>query len=159
MDSSDKAPGDPSGPSKPRKWSAPPPEDADTLLVVTLKVGDGSILKIETVGPDEVRHEISSAEAAGLLGDRPKTTVEGLVHAAFEAGIAWVLDDKPRGSVEEEASGETQEDAALHDELLDSLIKRSPAKRLLRRDVLENALLGTIVDKASGPPVTAAGGG
>ena len=140
-----------------KRSTAPPAESAEALVVVTLRASDGSILKIEAVEPDATRHELSPAEAARLLGDGPKATVEGLVHEAFEAGIAYVLDDNRSGAATDEASGESQEETALHDELLDSLIARSAAKRILQREILNSALLGTIISEAAAPEPTAAG--
>ncbi|HEY2049391.1 MAG TPA: hypothetical protein VGH03_08610 [Caulobacteraceae bacterium] len=102
-------------------------------------------MKIEVVDGSGERDELSAEDALRLLGDRPKATVEGLVHDAFEAGIACVLDEKPGRASVDEADGETEEDAALHAELLDALIERSPAKRLLQSDVLSSALLGTLI--------------
>jgi hypothetical protein len=137
------------GPRKPavRRAAASGP-GADTL-VVTLRVGDGSVLKIEGVQADGARRELTAAEAATLLGDRPGATVQGLVQEAFEAGIVCILDDEQPGAPDE-ASGESQEDSMLHDELLDALIEHSPARRLLQRDVLNSALLRTIINGATG---------
>jgi hypothetical protein len=118
--------------------------------VVTLKVSDGSIVKIEAVDAGGSRHDLTAAEAATLLGRLPNGTVVDLVHEAFEAGIACVLDDINGGAMTDEAAGESREQAILHDELLDALIEQSPAKRLLRREVLNSALLGTIMSQASG---------
>ena len=161
MDSPEDMPADQPGPGKPPKKSAAAPtaapaDSAEALVIVTLKADNGSIVKIEAVDPGGSRHELSAEEAAQLLGGPPKATVEGLVHEAFEAGIAWVLDEQ-RTAAGDEASGETQEDAALHDELLDALIERSPARRLLRREVLESALLGTIISKVSTSAAAGAG--
>ena len=133
---------------RPQRSAAAAPQSAEPLVVVTLKAGDGSILKIEAVDPGGARHEMSAAEAARLLGDRPKATMEGLVHEAFEAGIAYVLDDKAGEAAADDASDESKEDTVLHDELLDALIERSAAKRLLQREVLNSALLGTIISEA-----------
>ncbi len=138
----------------PKTATAAPSARDEGLVVVTLRVSDGSVVKIEAVGPGETRHDLTPAEAATLLGDRPNSTVEGLVHEAFEAGIACILDDVQPSAAADEASGESRDDAILHDELLDALIEHSPAKRLLQREVLNSALLGTIISEASasGPP-------
>ncbi len=152
MASSEEVPaGRPTAARASRRAAAAPPKAADALVVVTLKVSDGSIQTIEAVDPGGARHLLTAAEAAKLLGDRPDSTVEGLVHQAFEAGIACILDESQPRAAADEASGESREDAILHDELLDALIERSPAKRLLQRDVLNSALLGTIISGASGP--------
>jgi hypothetical protein len=122
--------------------------------VVTLKVSDGSIVKIEAADAGGARHDLTATEAATLLGGLSNGTMVDLVHEAFEAGIACVLDDMNGGAAADEASGESREQTILHDELLDALIEQSPAKRLLRREVLNSALLGTIMSQASGarPP-------
>jgi hypothetical protein len=157
MASSEDVPAARPGPAKTSKRAtAAAPQAPETLVVVTLKMSDGSIQTIEAVDPGGARHELTAAEAAKLLGNRPNSTVEGLVHQAFEAGIAYVLDDGQASAADEEAA-ESREDAALHDELLDALIERSPAKRLLRREVLNSALLGTIISGASGGTPAAAG--
>ncbi|HEY2048911.1 MAG TPA: hypothetical protein VGH03_06185 [Caulobacteraceae bacterium] len=140
---------------RPKRPAAAEPESAaaesvsaEALVVVTLKAKDGAILKIESVEADGSRHELSAGEAGRLLGDHPKKTVQSLVHEAFEAGIACVLDDGPIGAGAEEASGESKEDAALHDELLGALIERSPAKRLLQGDILNSVVLGALISVA-----------
>ena len=96
--------------------------------------------------PDGARHALTDSETARLVGERP--TFASLVHDAFEAGIACVLDDG--ASSADERSGETEEDVDLHDALLDALIERSAAKRLLSRETLHSAVLGTIIHAASG---------
>jgi hypothetical protein len=128
----------------------------DSLVVVALRMSDGSIQSIEAVEPGGARHQLSAAEAAKLLGDRSGATVKGLVHEAFEAGIACILDEGFGRAAGDEASGESREDAILHDELLGAHIEGSPARRLLQRDVLNSALLGTIISEASSPPPPAA---
>ena len=148
MVSSENAPAGPAARKNSRRSAATSATTGEALVVVTLKAGDGSIVKIEVVDGGVERDELSAEDALRLLGDRPKATVEGLVHDAFEAGIAWVLDEKPGRASADEAEGETEEDAALHAELLDALIERSPAKRLLQRDVLSSALLGTLIQVA-----------
>jgi hypothetical protein len=150
MASSEEVPAARSGQARaPRRPAAAAPESSEALVVVTLKVSDGQVLTIEAVEPGGARHELTAAEAAKLLGDRPNSTVEGLVHQAFEAGIAYVLDDR-QASAADDASDESLEDSVLHDEVLDALFEQSPAKRLLRREVLNSALLGTIISGASG---------
>jgi hypothetical protein len=120
--------------------------DSEDLVVVTLKASTGSIVSVEMAAPDgSHRHALTDSETARLVGERP--TFATLVHDAFEAGIACVLDD--RSGAADERSGETEEDADLHDALLDALIEHSAAKRLLSRETLHSAVLGTIIDAAS----------
>ena len=114
------------------------------LVVVTLKASTGSIVSVEIAAADGSRHPLTDGETERLVGERP--TFASLVHDAFEAGIACVLDD---GGADEVA-GESEEDVDLHDALLDALIERSAAKRLLRRETLQSAALSTIIHSASG---------
>jgi len=111
-------------------------------VVVTLKASTGSIVSIEVAPADGERHRLSPQETAQLAGERP--TFASIVHDAFEAGIACVLDDAEG----DEAIDESREDAELHDALLDALIERSGAKRLLSRETMASALLGTITREA-----------
>jgi hypothetical protein len=124
----------------------------EDLVVVTMKANTGSIVSIEVAGPDGARHKLSPSETAQLAGERP--TFASLVHDAFEAGIACILDDGDGDDV----SAESEEDVDLHDALLDALIERSAAKRLLSRETVASAVLGTIIrealngGKAAAPP-------
>jgi hypothetical protein len=140
------------GAPAPRSRAAPAPADRDDLVVVTLKASTGSIVSVEMATPDGARHALTDSETARLVGERP--TFASLVHDAFEAGIACVLDDG--ASSADERSGETEEDVDLHDALLDALIERSAAKRLLSRETLHSAVLGTIIHAASGKAKAAA---
>jgi hypothetical protein len=124
---------------------APAPAESDDLVVVTLKASTGQVVSVEMATPDGARHALTDTETARLVGERP--TFASLVHDAFEAGLACVLDDRSDG---DERSGETEEDVDLHDALLDALIEHSAAKRLLSRETLHSAVLGTIIHAASG---------
>lgn len=150
---------DQSGPGKRRKTAGTPaaPEGTEGTIVVTLNAGTGSIEKIEIVGRDGSRHELSAKEASGFLAEHPKSTLEDVVQEAFEAGIACVLDDWSDVGAADDGSSESREDALLHEILLGALIQRTAAKRLLSRDVLNRAMLGTIISEApeaEAPPPT-----
>jgi len=114
------------------------------LVLVTLKASTGSIVKVEAIEPDGSRHELSAADTVRLAGERP--TFSSLVHDAFEAGVACILDD---GATPDENAAESKEEAELHDALLDALMERSGARRLLSREILASAVLGTIISEAS----------
>jgi hypothetical protein len=124
-------------------------ETPEGLVLVTLKANTGAIVKIETVEPDGSRHELSASDTARLVAERPQSTLESLVHEAFEAGLACVLGDANGREAADEAADESTEDAELHNVLLGSLIAHSSAKRLLQREVLSSAMLGTIISQAS----------
>jgi hypothetical protein len=139
-------------PAAPKPVPAPAAAGGDDLVVVTMKASTGSIVSIEVAAPDGSRHQISASETARLAGARP--TFASLVHDAFEAGIACVLDDGGG----DEVAAESEEDVDLHDALLDALIERSTVKQLLSRETLSSAVFGTIIREASGkaaPPPSA----
>jgi hypothetical protein len=127
--------------------AAPAPETGEGLVLVTLKADTGTIMKIEAVEPDGSRHDLAPGDAARLAAGGPKSTLESIIHEAFEAGLACVLGGGDRETAED--TGAEGEEAELHDVLLDSLIARSAARRLLRPEVLNSAMLGTIINKAS----------
>jgi hypothetical protein len=141
-------------PAAPGKVGRPPasssPEAGDGLVLVTLKAGTGAIVKIEAVEPDGSRHELAPEDVARLAPEGPNATLERIIHEAFEAGVACVLGGNSERAAAAEAAAEGKEEAELHDVLLDSLIAHSPAKRLLQPDVLNSAMLGTIIGEASG---------
>jgi len=136
--------GRPAAGRKTQAASESPPPDSGDLVVVTMQANTGSIVSVEIATPDGSRHPLTDRETERLVGERP--TFATLVHDAFEAGIACILDE---GGADEGA-GETEEDADLHDALLDALIEHSAAKRLLRRETLQSAALSTIIHSASG---------
>ena len=152
----DRATGAAAPQSAPQKAAASTPAESDDLVVVTLKASTGTIVSVEMTSSDgSHRHALTESETTRLVGERP--TFATLVHDAFEAGLACVLDE--RGGGADERAGETEEDADLHDALLDALIEHSAAKRLLSRETLHSAVLGTIIraaagnGKAAAPPV------
>jgi hypothetical protein len=149
MVSPKKSPADQAGPRKVGRPPASSPESPEGLVVVTLKAGTGAIVKIEAVEPDGSRHELAPEDAARLAPEDPNSTLESIIHEAFEAGLACVLGGNSEQAAAE-AAAEGKEEAELHDALLDSLIAHSPAKRLLQADVLNSAMLGTIISEASG---------
>jgi hypothetical protein len=63
---------------------------------------------------------------------------------AFEAGIDCVLGDSAEPS-------ETDRDAELRHELVAPLIQRSSASRLLKPEILDRAILGTLMQHAVNP--------
>lgn len=93
---------------------------------------------MEAVDGTGASHELSSKEKADLTKKGERLTLEDLLERAFEAGIACVL-----GA---EAEDDGREDAELSRILLQPLIQQSPAAHLLRRDVLNRAILGALIE-------------
>ena len=120
--------------------------DAD-LFTITIQAKTGQIVKIQRAEGGDGRSELSDRERADLLKKGSKDTLETLIEQAFEAGIACVLGDAIQGS----EADESEEEADLRHLLLDPLIRHSPVERLMQREVLSRAFLGTVVQHALDP--------
>ena len=132
---------------KPKSTASTPEQGSPTdLLAVTVDAASGQIVKIESLDAAGAPHALSDEQRARLAG-RQNETLEGVIEQAFQAGIDCVLGD---GAGEGEPT-ESQEDAELSRLLLRSLIERSGAKRLIRRDVLHRAVVGTLIEQVEAP--------
>src|SRR6516165_11048055 len=120
--------------------------DAD-LLTITIQAKTGQIVKIQSAGDSGGGNELSDQERADLLKKASKDTLETLIEQAFEAGIACVLGD----AIGRSEAEESEEEANLRHLLLDPLIRHSPVQRLMQREVLSRAFLGTVVQHALDP--------
>ncbi len=100
--------------------------------------------------------ELVGVTGAVAMAPEPGTpaSVEALVQQAFEAGLACVLGGGPE---REEETG-SAEDEAVRRFLLETLIEKSPARHLLRREIVRRAILGTLADGAAALHGAAAGG-
>jgi hypothetical protein len=123
-----------------------PASDSD-LLTITIQAKTGQIIKIQSAEGSDGRNELSDQERADLLKKGSKDTLESLIEQAFEAGIACVLGDQIGRSEAEES----EEEADLRHLLLEPLIRQSPVRRLMQREVLSRAFLGTVVQHALDP--------
>src|SRR6516165_5066164 len=63
---------------------APQPASHPDLLLVTIQVKTGEIVKVETADSSGSRHELTDKDKAGLGKEAAKATLEGLVEEAFE---------------------------------------------------------------------------
>lgn len=115
------------------------------LLSFTIDPNTAQIVKLESLDARGERHELTNEEKATLLkrGHDRERTLERVVERAFEAGIACVLDD---GRPEPAGKSETLEDVELTHRLLVPLIERSEARELFARDVLDRAMLDTLIE-------------
>jgi hypothetical protein len=127
--------------------SAPGQASPAELLAVTVDAASGRIVKIEGVDAAGARQELSGEQRERLAASAAKATREGVIEQAFQAGIDCVLGSE--GGESEPA--ESKEDAELSRLLLRSLIERSGAKRLMRREVLHRAIVGTLIEQAAAP--------
>ena len=110
-------------------------------LGFTLDASTGEIIKIENVDSAGQRHELSKAEKQDLAKERLGGGVEALLERAFEAGVACLLDDEDG----EEEESETEEEAGVRRVLLQHLMERTLAARALRREVLRQAIVQTLI--------------
>lgn len=123
--------------------SPPQPAARPDRLAFTLDLNTGQITSVEGVDGDGVRRELTEAERADLKSGLRRVRVETLLEEAFEAGITCVLGD---GGPDE--APEASDDADLRQIILKPLMERSAAARLMRSDVLDQAIVETLIDHA-----------
>jgi hypothetical protein len=136
---------DPQTPGEGRKKTSSSAEQpaAKNLIAFTVEADTGRVVKIESVDAAGEHHELSEDVRASLARKQAKATVEAVVEQAFEAGIDVVLG----ASAEAEGPDADEEDADLRRVLLRSLIRHSPAKRLVQREVLAQAIVGSLIEQ------------
>jgi hypothetical protein len=110
-------------------------------LGFTLDTSTGEIIKIESGDSAGQRRELSKTERLELAKESRGAGVEALLERAFEAGVASLLDDED-GKEEE---SETEEEAGVRQVLLQHLMERTFAARALRREVLRQAIVQTLI--------------
>jgi hypothetical protein len=134
--------------------SAPSAEPAATLFTFTIDARTAQIVKCESQDASGAHHELSDDEKASLAADGNGDKLEEIVEQAFEAGIACVLGGGGKGQTQESA-----EDAELRHLLLTPLIEHSPARRLMQHEVLNRAILGTLIQHSMKPAADTGGSG
>ena len=141
------------GPGPKSSPSTPEPAPHPDLLFVTIQAKTGQIVKVESADRSGSHHDLTDEDKADLGKETAKVTLEALLEQAFEAGIASVLDDGGQNGAREseKEAEESEEEAELRHLLLGPLIRHSPAQRLMRREVLSRAILGTVVRQAINP--------
>ena len=134
-----------------KKGSGPKSSLADQdLLTVTIHAKTGQIVKIERVKGPDAHHELTAEEKASLAKESGRATLEAIIEQAFEAGIACGLGEGADEDEPEDEPVESVKDANLRHLLLRPLIENSAAKRLMRRDVLNRAILKTLIGHGTG---------
>jgi len=130
--------------SKSSAQTSKPVSDLD-LLTVTIHAKTGQIVKIEGVDSAGRHHELSDEEKTNLASEKSKATLEDIIEQAFEAGIACVLGDEDG----KDDSPESANDADLRRLLLRPLIEDGAAERLMQRDLLNRAMLTTLIQNST----------
>ena len=128
-------------------------QSAGKLFTFTIDASTAQVVKLETEDASGARHELSDEEKASLAQAGGDGDLEQIVERAFEAGIACVLG----GGVSEDKADEPADEAELRHLLLTPLIEHSPAGRLMQREALSRAILGTLIQHATKAPAAAEG--
>jgi hypothetical protein len=140
-------------PSKPRKTSLersrtmPDPQTPSNagLITATIEAATGRIIEVRSIDDAGKSSELTMDRRARLSEQIGEASLEDLFEEAFEAGIACVLGD----GAEDVEAGESEEDVALRHQILRPMIENSAARRLLQKDVLGRAIIGTLIRKAA----------
>ena len=119
------------------------PEISTDLVSFTIDVRSGRIVKLEAVGPGGERRALSPEETFRLATQRG-STLEDVLERTFEAGITSVLD----GAALEEAETETEDELKLRRLILRPMIEKSAVGRLMKREALGRAIIGTLIQDA-----------
>jgi hypothetical protein len=130
-------------------------QSAGTLFAFTIDPSTAQVVKLETLDASGARRELSEEEKASLAQAGTEGGLEEFVEKAFEAGIACVLGDDESP----DRGGEPADEAELRHLLLAPLMEHSPVKRLMQREALNRAILGTLIQHATNkaPAVTESG--
>lgn len=123
-------------------------QPAGRLFTFTIDASTAQVVKLEAEDASGARHELSDEEKASLAQAGTAGDLEQFVERAFEAGIACVLG----GGESEEKAEEPAEEAELRHMLLTPLIEHSAARHLMQREVLNRAILGTLIQHATNAP-------
>ena len=118
-----------------------PPASRSPRLAFTLDAGTGEIIKIESADSAGQRRELSETERLDLAKESRGAGVEALLERAFEAGIGCLLDEEDK----KEDEGETEEEAGVRQILLQPLMERTFAAHAMRREVLRQAIVQTLI--------------
>ena len=119
---------------------------AGSLLSFTVDTSTGQVVTVEALDAAGTRRKVSDSRVK-VLAREGRQRLESVVEDAFEAGIDCVLGD----SDEKLESTERESDAQLRHDLLAPLIRDSAAGRRLKREVLQRAVLGTLIQNSINP--------
>jgi hypothetical protein len=143
--SDDTAPSDAKAAAADKRKPKPPepPAVSADLFALTVDAANGRIVTLERVDEAGGRRPLS-AEDATLARTKAGATVRRLIEQAFEAGIECIL-----GEDGEAHPTESKADDELSAMLLQSLIERSRARQLIDGEVLNRAIVGTLIAQAA----------
>ena len=119
---------------------------AQSLFAFTVDTNTGQVVTVEALDAAGARRKVSDSRMK-VLAREGRQRLESVVEEAFEAGIDCVLGD----SDEKLETKERDEDAQLRHDLIAPLIQNSAAGRRLKREVLQRAVLGTLIQNSINP--------
>jgi len=120
---------------------APP---AGGMYAFTIDASTGRLVTVESLDAGGTRRKVSQQQRQSLAREG-RARVEEVLVEAFEAGIDCVL-----GDADEPTNGaESERDAQLRRDLAAPLMQQSPAGRLLKREVLDRAILGALLQHSA----------
>jgi hypothetical protein len=139
------------------------PEATAKFLAFTIDASTAQIVKLVSLDASGASHELSEDEKASLATAASKDRLAGVLEQAFEAGIACamgegVAEDLAEDVAEDKAK-ESEEDAELRHLLLKPLIEHSAAKDLMKPEVLNRAILDTLIEQSMKSRSASAQGG
>lgn len=118
-------------------------QSSGDLITATIDAATGKIVEVKLTDAAGAPGALTTDRRATLSQQSGEATLEDLFEQAFEAGIACVLGD----DAEAAEAGESEDDAALRRQLLRPMIESSAARRLMQKDVLGRAIVGTLIQK------------
>src|SRR5215471_8136758 len=117
------------------------------LFVFTIDADTAQVVKFETVDAGGGRRELSQEEKKDLTRKSHEERIEEVLEQAFEAGIACALGEELSTAQADEAD-ETDEDAELRHLLLVRLMEQGGIKHLMKSEVLNRAIFGSLIQHA-----------
>ena len=136
---------------EPAKTQAPVAEPAaESFFSFTLDAATGRVVKVEKLDAAGKRRKVPDRQVKTLVA-KERARFEGALEEAFEAGIDCVLG----GDDSTSETDESEQDAEVRHVLVAPLIEHSPASRLLKREALDRAILGSLIQQSINPAVPA----
>ena len=112
------------------------------VLTFTVDATTGNVLTVESLDASGARRRVSIREQK-TLARAGRERLESVLEEAFEAGIDCVL-----GDGDQRETAESELDAKLRHDLIAPLIESSPAGRRLKRELLQRARLGPLIQSS-----------
>lgn len=131
----------------PKQQSKAPGTEASApnLLTFTVDTTTGNVVTVETLNASGARRRVPVRQQR-TLARAGREQLESVLEEAFEAGIDCVLGDGDQPEAPEGAL-----DAKLRHDLIAPLIQGSPAGRRLKRELLQRARIGTLIQNSIDP--------